>query len=136
MSYTAEQQKANRDKWITALRSGEFTQGQAALRSRDAEYCCLGVACELASRDGVISPWTTETGYDGEAMTPSSKVMHWLGLADDCGETRKPHLAGAYSDGEPKEVGALTELNDSGDWTFEQIADLIEQDGVNLSVQP
>ena len=31
------------DKWISALRSGEYRQGRGALRSKDDRFCCLGV---------------------------------------------------------------------------------------------
>lgn len=133
MTYTPEEQAANRAKWVAALRSAEFEQGQAELRSDSGAYCCLGVACELAAREGVISPWSAGNGYEGEYMVPVTAVMDWLGLRDDCGETRKEHRAGAYSDGDPKMSGALTELNDSGEWTFGRIADLIDADGINLA---
>ena len=35
------------DKLVTALRSGNYKQGIARLRCND-EFCCLGVACEVA----------------------------------------------------------------------------------------
>ena len=57
MTYTPEQQKANRDKWVAALRSGEFEQTQEVLVLEDDDgkksYCCLGVACVLAIREGI-----------------------------------------------------------------------------------
>lgn len=34
--------------WIKALESDEFKQGEGRLRSFGDEYCCLGVACEIA----------------------------------------------------------------------------------------
>ena len=34
-------------KWVKALRSGKFEQGQKALRIGNT-YCCLGVLCEVA----------------------------------------------------------------------------------------
>jgi hypothetical protein len=33
-------------KWIEALRSGEYEQGQSFLREGD-KFCCLGVLCDL-----------------------------------------------------------------------------------------
>lgn len=37
------------DKWIAALRSGEFTQGVCMLKNEaEGSYCCLGVLCEVA----------------------------------------------------------------------------------------
>jgi hypothetical protein len=39
-----------KQKWLAALRSGEYQQGKSALR-RDEDgqrrYCCLGVLCDL-----------------------------------------------------------------------------------------
>lgn len=34
------------DKWIEALRSGNFKQARKALQTKKG-YCCLGVACEI-----------------------------------------------------------------------------------------
>mgnify|MGYP007046850129 CR=1 FL=1 len=38
-------------KWVKALRSGKFKQGQGTLKQYDSEgnikHCCLGVLCEL-----------------------------------------------------------------------------------------
>lgn len=45
----------NARKWVEALRSGEFTQCSGKLCGYDGSrwcYCCLGVACEIASRNG------------------------------------------------------------------------------------
>lgn len=53
-----------KDKWIAALRSGEYDQTKGVLRREDdegrASYCCLGVLCELARLDGVPLAWTEE----------------------------------------------------------------------------
>lgn len=32
-----------KEKWLTALRSGEYQQGSNKLRTDDGKYCCLGV---------------------------------------------------------------------------------------------
>jgi len=53
-------------KWVEALRSGDYEQGDYALRSASG-FCCLGVACDMvgvewkADRDGC---YTTEAGND------------------------------------------------------------------------
>jgi len=36
-----------KDKWLTALRSGEFKKGKGYLRNKNDMYCCLGVFCEI-----------------------------------------------------------------------------------------
>lgn len=38
--------KEQKAKWIEALRSGDYKQGQGALREDD-RFCCLGLACEI-----------------------------------------------------------------------------------------
>lgn len=36
------------DKWVKALRSGEFKQGIGGLKDKNNNYCCLGVLCAIA----------------------------------------------------------------------------------------
>jgi len=48
--------KALRDKWVKALRSGRYRQGKWNLRSdgpsiADSRFCCLGVLAQVAKRD-------------------------------------------------------------------------------------
>lgn len=102
--------------WVDALRSGEWQQTQALLRT-DEGYCCLGVACELALRNGVPvsrrkvgDRW--EYGEMDIVLPPI--VQTWLGLASP---------EGNYE--EDGEVFTLAERNDSG-WSFDRIADIIE----------
>lgn len=37
-------------KWLEALRSGEYTQGEGRLRNRREEFCCLGVLCDVLDK--------------------------------------------------------------------------------------
>lgn len=124
MSYTKEQQAENRAKWVAALRSGEYSQTKGMLTD-GAGYCCLGVACELAFRAGVVGRGH-EVYFDSfgtfNAVLPPS-VRQWLGLALEDGE-----LTG-YEDGSDR----LTDLNDGAEYTFEQIADVIESGKVRLA---
>lgn len=34
-------------RWLEALRSGKYTQGEGQLRSLDDKFCCLGVLCDI-----------------------------------------------------------------------------------------
>lgn len=113
--------------WVQALRSGEFKQGTGTLRNANSEYCCLGVACELAMRDGV-GIRAEIVGYRVNGETPvhhgamPNVVAAWLGVEHD---TR-------YESGDMKlEIGGdrvkfLAEMNDEMRMTFKQIADVIE----------
>jgi hypothetical protein len=40
------------EKWVKALRSGDYKQGRGSLKGRG-RYCCLGVLCDL-SEQGVF----------------------------------------------------------------------------------
>lgn len=53
-----------KNKWIKALRSGDFKQTTGSLKTLD-EYCCLGVLCEISSKlpfsdDGYVFPDTID----------------------------------------------------------------------------
>jgi len=34
-------------KWVDALKSGKYQQGEGYLEDSDGQYCCLGVACRM-----------------------------------------------------------------------------------------
>lgn len=40
-----------KDKWIAALRSGEYIQGKEALRRKDNTFCCIGVLCDIYQKE-------------------------------------------------------------------------------------
>jgi hypothetical protein len=112
----------NAKAWIAALRSGKFRQATQHLGYRGA-YCCLGVACELAAKAGVIPARVIENkvyayGTDEEGRetgTLPQSVQDWLGLND---------ASGSYQDKDGKNLD-LTVLNDEG-VKFKEIADVIE----------
>lgn len=131
-----------KERWVTALRSGEYTQGHYALRKHDDDgdtHCCLGVLCDIAVEAGVIPAPTVNTNseYEYENTTPSgeqawpeagvlpNRVYRWAELSEPNPEITAPE---GYLDkyGNPKAFVSLAELNDN-DRTFLQIADLIEE---------
>jgi len=107
-----------KQKWIAALRSGEYKQGKEALR-RGEKFCCLGVLCVLAIKSGVeVNVSSTRIDgadkyqFDGEGWFLPKVVQEWAELDSD-----NP------SDG----LGnTLSNLNDNN-VPFTQIADLIEE---------
>jgi hypothetical protein len=117
-----------RARWVAALRSGEYAQGRAMLRTDGGELCCLGVLCELAVTDGVIPPASVHDGdwYYGDSPTALPvAVRQWARVADS-----NPRRGGApdgltlaeLNDGAVGSTGA----DDREPWTFAQIADAIE----------
>src|ERR1044072_7016718 len=89
-------------KWVKALRSGEYKQGQWKLRTADGAHCCLGVlACVSGigiSDDGSTVPKGRGVGY--------GPIVDLIG-----GDATRAKLTG---------------MNDHGE-SFAKIADYIEQ---------
>ncbi len=60
--------------WLAALKSRSYRQGQAQLVTPNGAYCCLGVACDVASRHGLLAPdasWDGKQWYRGGFDTGS-----------------------------------------------------------------
>lgn len=121
----------NMRMFVNALESGLYEQGQGRLRSGD-QFCCLGVACELARTNGVemnvkknqtVLPcgnpdckscgvedgWT----YDSEMGYLPLAVQEWLGI-----DTPNPSLSGCTA----------TWWNDHENASFTSIAQLFRHE--------
>ena len=48
-----------KNRWVSALRSGEYKQGKGALCSINNEYCCLGVLSDLYAKEYELE-WITK----------------------------------------------------------------------------
>lgn len=127
----------NRDvamMWVDALRSGGYPQTRGQLQSCDEtgmrSYCCLGVLCDLHRRRTNAGDWDgfyyeTQGSYNGEgglgvdsnAEVPTVAVQQWAGLKE-----ANPKVPPRYGD-----EFTIAQLNDERDWTFAQLADLIEE---------
>jgi len=107
--------KRVKNKWLKALRSGEYKQGVRRLVNKNDEFCCLGVLCDLYLREKGEG-WVKAIHYDEyfchtqSAILPI-EVQEWAGL--ECGDPD----AGAER---------LTGWNDIRQKSFKQIANLIE----------
>lgn len=123
-----------KQKWVEALRSGRYFRGMSALRLPDklsggSVYCCLGVLCDIAVRDNIISePIFVENqeayGYGGyqEVSFLPEEVISWADLT-----CANPPLTD--KDGNLVEIdghNSLAQLNDVGT-SFKEIADIIEE---------
>lgn len=164
----------NMQKVVAALRSGDFQQTRAKLNrvtqpqyildaiedgtiddykddaSLTVGHCCLGVASEVAVREGIISKTTTNYGdgsdeligvfgENGDENFLPSEVAVWLGLpgyqkdlyfdltdkADDFKEIMPDYVKdGVERYG--KFIVRASDLNDRYNYTFDMLADLIE----------
>jgi hypothetical protein len=97
-------------KWIEALRSGKYKQGNGWLE-KDNHYCCLGVLCAIQNSD-----W--KNSFDDNESLYTERLPNSLnaGLAT---EDRRD----------------LAAKNDSGE-TFIEIADYIEKHLVAVPLSP
>jgi hypothetical protein len=112
-------------KWINALRSGEYKQTRQSLHD-DKGYCCLGVLCDVASKENKYNMAIDE--YDFEFITEEMRsttlssdldgFKSVIGLTDD-EELKLIHM----NDGYDPDI-ATTVLEKQKD--FNQIADYIE----------
>lgn len=117
---------------VDALRSGEFDQGFGSLKM-DGKYCCLGVACEVAMRNGVVvevSPHMAnprKTRFDGMSDFMPRRVWEWYGFEEgNPAISRNPEHHGCGI----KDCADLTlasSANDDLKWNFSQIADAFEE---------
>jgi len=107
--------------WVDALRSGEYEQGQQQLRmlehvtARQTKvlHCCLGVACEIGIRHGVVERYGDEYVFIGEgadeektwnSATLPNGFWQWIGLD--------------ASDPRPDGDASLSRYNDELDSSF------------------
>lgn len=115
--------------WVDALRSGDYRQTRGVLSRVDMDgskgFCCLGVLCNLAVKAGLIPPPEHDPArgvdiYDRSYLRPSELVHWWVGM---------PYLTVDTPQGLPGLQGQtipLETLNDTHNFSFDQIADAIE----------
>lgn len=84
----------NAKAWVEALDSDKYEQGDGALciRTPDGDkYCCLGVACDLAVKAGVVAETVEAEGENDVVYFGASsdllppEVEDWLGLRSENG---------------------------------------------------
>jgi len=136
-------------KWIKALRSGKYKQGEGFLKQYNKKnqerYCCLGVLCELyndimkKNHKKTLKSYTKEhsdygvegNGYvvfNNKGQSLPSVVKRWAGIKDETGEfvCQRKDRHGTF-----EEYQNLSILNDSGH-KFSTIADFIENNAENI----
>ena len=107
-----------RDKWIDALRSGQYKQGHRVLRSAGDNYCCLGVLCEV---ERLTCKLVRNYFYDFAGHVSD---INYLGYSNIDASGKLP-TAVSYIDGSTEtQSSALADLNDEG-FTFDEIAEII-----------
>jgi hypothetical protein len=97
-----------KQKWVEALRSGEYKQCRNVLRNDAGEMCCLGVLREL------VSPGDTSS-TDGRGEFPTQEFLNLVGFDT-------VHTGGNYR----QTANHYSAENDNGA-SFSEIADAIER---------
>lgn len=121
-----DKQKARIQLLVDALRSGEYEQGQAALRTED-KYCCLGVACDVYRKHNRNGKWVAETDSmysyrfslygDSQGGVLPEIVAKWYGFG------RNPNPGLNFEAG----YASATFINDHSGLDFSQIANAFEK---------
>lgn len=138
--------------WIDALRSGKYEQGHLRLRTADDKYCCLGVVCDLVSKLPNIEgrfEWTPTSNFgtyfhdtinhktnilllpksirfDG---LPKEYIQQYCDDENEYGIKVKVPYNLLFKDDMDTSLDTVTlvDLNDTYNFTFDQIADVIEK---------
>jgi hypothetical protein len=123
-----------KQKWVKALRSGKYKQGEGRLKQKDT-FCCLGVLCDLYRKE-TGEPWEkdeygSETMLNEESFLPPT-VKRWAGIRS---KTHSPKVRSPFVKETKRPYVALSELNDgevpgikyADPYDFKQIADLIDR---------
>lgn len=94
-------------KWLKALRSGEYEQTTEILQNKHG-FCCLGVLCKVAEKDGLHVEHNEDNALSGDTLTDQMEVNLWAQIPTP-------------------ERAMLMKLNDENGHSFEEIADYIER---------
>lgn len=117
-----------KEKWVAALRSGEYSQGKSWLRSpprvstspNPHTFCCLGVLCDIYQKETGKGEWRPPT---------NGHHYHFEDGVGDESRTSTPAQVVIWSNIDTRMLPVLTFLNDHGS-TFEEIAERIESDAI------
>lgn len=107
-----------KERWVKALRSGQYNQGRHALKTPGDTYCCLGVLCELAKEDG-IGDWDGRRSFVVSERDYSSGSLP-LGVQEWAETDLDPEVT------HEGKIKSLSALNDEFKLSFDEIADLVE----------
>ena len=110
--------KEIKKKWLKALRSDKYIQGEGALCTTNSvdTFCCIGVLCNVRAEGNKKRYWReTDSKSDnpleliflGGSSVLTDSMLQWAGLTED-------------------EQDKLAEMNDLGN-SFQEIADYIEE---------
>lgn len=101
-------------RWVEALRSGKYKQGEGRLRTEEDCYCCLGVGCDVLGKGEWVRHKYAEKD---ELWAYKSDILETAVMPSDLKDAVGLTAADSAS---------LIRLNDFEKRTFAEIADYIE----------
>ncbi len=114
--------KVIRKKWVAALRSHKYDQGDGQLLSYEGKYCCLGVLCTIIGMVPKEKEGLIYFGISSDFAPP--KAMRAVGLCGSAGEFTDISDIRRVDD-------SLADKNDQLN-SFNDIADIIENEPYGL----
>jgi len=107
-------------KWVLALRSGEYSQTTGKLQDEQG-YCCLGVACDIFIPDGMKTVHPNTGLMTGGLPNSQANSPEWLSQIEGILGIYIPAL------NDHGRITTNTEYPEQhGPFTFDEIADLLE----------
>ena len=97
--------------WVAELRSGKYKQIRGWLNACGG-YCCFGVACKILIPEPLLIISSHSNTISGGYPSDQTHAPKWL---------KELNLDFIKKSGQ-----ALSHINDNTDFTFDEIADLIE----------
>lgn len=101
--------KEIKQKWLDALRSGQYEQGHGKLKTDDGKYCCLGVLQHCLDGECERGKAPTAEWAKGKGIEDRNDLGFWNPRVSYC-----------------RSVAPLWRLNDEDRLSFTAIADIIE----------
>ena len=115
-------------KWVEALRSGKYEQGTTSLKSSRGTWCCLGVLADIIDPDGWSVP--ARNALVGIVATADGRIYFGYNHPLAVNQYLKAEV-GLGNIQDLREGSAtqtkLANMNDSGCFNFNEIADYIEK---------
>lgn len=114
-----------KERWVAALRSGDYKQTQERLRDANG-FCCLGVLCDVVKDDMGVK-------WEEYSIATNDKCSNGFSFMNNNGElppevARFCGLPPSVTQGDVAIGGrSLISMNDNEFESFDTIADLIER---------
>jgi hypothetical protein len=114
-----------KQKWVNALRSGNYKQCKYKLHNEEG-FCCLGVALDVGDFKGRWVPRQLEAGFQGSQERYVELFYYW--------QSENEFNEGVIPASVREEIGLswethqrLSAMNDHNGYSFDEIADFIER---------